>query len=314
MNQPVVHEHRFRSMGTDVEILLMGESELRARQAFSRAELLAGEWMDTFSRFDSESELSRLNSSAGRPVFVSERLFDAVELSVRASLRTGGVFNPLILPALVAHGYDRSFDDPDIGSSLPMTIDVPPGVETLALDRDLRTVLIPPGGAIDLGGIAKGLYADQVASLFAGWPGGVVSAGGDLRAWGEGPDDGRWLVGVEDPGFGRDDIAVVALTDGGVATSGTNRRRWQRGSTLVHHLIDPRTGRPAGVVDRTVTVLAPTAALAEVGATACFIDPECTADRRLSRDLWGILTVAPNRLVSFVDCDPEAPFHVYFDH
>lgn len=146
-----------------------------------------------------------------------------------------------------------------------------PGVGEIALDPAVRTVRLPAGVALDLGGIAKGLYADALAELLAGWPGGCVSAGGDLRVWGDGPSGDGWLVGVEHPGDPNRDIARVRMHAGGAATSGTNRRAWRSGGADVHHLIDPRTGQPGGRTVWSVTVIGQSAGLAEVAATTLFL-------------------------------------------
>ncbi len=118
------------------------------------------------------------------------------------------------------------------------------------------------------------MYADVLADRLAGWPGGAVSAGGDLRVWGISPSRDHWTVGVEDPSHPDRDVALIVLNDGGVATSGTSRRSWHRGRQIVHHLIDPRTGAPAVTGIQTVTVISQTAVQAEAAATALFVGGE----------------------------------------
>lgn len=160
-------------------------------------------------------------------------------------------------------------------SALPSDTDdarVPaPGVSGIVLDPTARTVWLPAGVTIDLGGIAKGLYADALAAMLADWPGGCVSAGGDLRVWGDGPTGDGWVVGVEHPGDPERDISRVRMHDEAAATSGTNRRSWRRGDAEAHHLIDPRTGTSADRSLWSVTVVGQTAGLAEVAATALFL-------------------------------------------
>lgn len=313
MSEAIVHQHSFPSMGTEIELLLMGGTDASAREAFEEAEELAGEWMRTFSRFDPESELSRLNAASGEPVVVSSRMFQAVEAAIEAAQLTGGLFNPLVLPALVAYGYDRTFEELEVDSATSPRSYKPAAVEEMRVDAGQRAIQLPRDSALDLGGIAKGLYADELAGRLAEWQGGIVSAGGDMRVWGEGPDDGGWAVGVEDPGFSEDDIALVLLSDGGVATSGTNRRQWRRGGAPAHHLIDPRSGAPAAAIDRTVTIIAPTAVLAEIGSTAYFIDPKNGGSDTLSEHLWAMIAVDLHQLISFVEFDPEGSFDVYFN-
>lgn len=263
--------HAFPAMGSAIDLALAGAGDRDPADAWRLAEELAAEWERTFSRFRPDSELSRLNAAAGTPVAVSPRLYGAVAAALAGSRDSGGLFDPTVLPALVALGYDRDFQQLDVTVHHDAVGCAAPGVGGIALDRAARTVRLPAGVALDLGGIAKGLYADALAERLAGWSGGCVSAGGDLRVWGDGPSGHGWVVGVEHPGDPARDIARVRLHDGGVATSGTNRRSWKRGDAEVHHLIDPRTGRPGGQAVWSVTVVGQSAALAEVAATALFL-------------------------------------------
>ena len=183
------------------------------------------------SRFRDDSELSRLNRD-GRIAAASPDLVRVVELALEAREATGGLFDPTVHDAVVAAGYDRTFDA------------VRPG-----RDRDSRatsrtaaaaasastgsTIELEPGTRLDLGGIGKGYAVDRVAELLAVVGPCLVNAGGDLAVRG-----GAWPVGVTDE-------LTLELTRGGIATSGRDRRRWLRGGEERHHLIDPSTGRPA---------------------------------------------------------------------
>lgn len=287
MDARAAHRHAFASMGSTIEIVLVGRSRADAEEAFSLAERLAGEWERTFSRFRAGSELSRLNAAAGSPVPVSDLLYVAVDAAIAAAIRTGGLFDPTVLPSLTALGYDRDFREiRDVGGAA--RVRPSPGVAGIVLDPSARTVALPAGVAIDLGGIAKGLYADVLATRLSGWPGGAVSAGGDLRAWGVSPDGERWAVGIEDPARPDKDLATVLVGGRGVATSGTNRRSWRRAGRAVHHLIDPRTGEPAEAGLRAVTVIAPAATYAEIASLALFVGGPAAADAGGIRSLYSL--------------------------
>jgi thiamine biosynthesis lipoprotein len=296
-----VHRHAFPAFGSTVELTLAGRSPVAARQAFRRAEALAEAWDATFSRFRPDSELSLLNRSAGASPFRAGRLlFDAVSASVAAARTTGGLFDPTVLTALVAIGYDRPFsalvDGPAADRASPVA-----GAGAVELDERRRTIGLPAGVGLDLGGIAKGLYADRLAGELAGWPGGVVSAGGDLRLWGAPPGGDRWRIGVEDPADPARDLRTIALAAGGVATSGTSRRHWRRGGATLHHLIDPRTGLPAAAGLQSVTVVAPTAVHAEVAATALFVAGGRPSDCRWLADLarWAFVVTEDHHVIEW---------------
>lgn len=130
--------------------------------------------------------MNRLNAT-GAPFRASTRLFGGVDAALTAARATHGLFDPTILPALVRLGYDRSFAQlqaEGTGVSAPDLMS-PPAVnqrwESVVLDSASRVIHLPDGVHLDLGGIAKGLYADSLADELAGWPGGMISAGGDLR-------------------------------------------------------------------------------------------------------------------------------------
>jgi thiamine biosynthesis lipoprotein len=274
--QGTVHRHAFNAMGSLVEVVLVGGNQAEATIAFDRAAALADEWERTFSRFRSDSELSRLNQ-AGSTQRASQMLFDGVEAALAAARMTDGLFDPTLLPSLVAFGYDRPYDEIVAAGREVAARDFPDGLlrpsgwQDIVVDYARREIMLPPGVQLDLGGIAKGRYADRLASELAGWPGGVVSAGGDMRLWGTPPAGDRWVVGVEHPDDTDSDIGWLEVAAGGVATSGTNRRHWRQAGRSVHHLIDPRTGRPADSGLRMVTAVAPSAIEAEVLSTALFV-------------------------------------------
>lgn len=269
---PGTTRRTFRAMGTEVELLVVGAGELGVLDGV--AEFIAS--LDArWSRFRPSSELCRLNAAGGRPIHLLPDTFALVEAAVDAWRRTGGRFDPTILPALSAAGYDRSFE-----LVAPAAVDgvderrlAVPGCAGIALQRDTGLVRLPPEVALDLGGIAKGHTADlaAVSLLAAGAAGAVANLGGDLRAVGVGPDGGAWTVGVEDPHQPGRDIAVVTLGDGAVATSSRTRRRWVRGGRTLHHLIDPVTGTPADSGVDAAVVVAGEAMWAEVLAKAALI-------------------------------------------
>jgi FAD:protein FMN transferase len=150
-----------------------------------------------------------------------------------------------------------------------------PGWRQVRLEDRILTV--PDGVQLDLGATAKGWAADRSATRIADRTGcGVlVSLGGDIAVAGHAPEGG-WRIRVQDvtgePGDPADGpYALIAIRDGGLATSSTKARRWQRGGDVLHHILDPRTGLPAEPVWRTVSVAAGTCADANAASTAAVI-------------------------------------------
>jgi thiamine biosynthesis lipoprotein len=224
------------------------------------------------SRFDSASGLSRLNAAAGKWVSVGPRLLEALGLALRAREETDGRFDPTLLPALVAAGYDRSFELLEERQARPVG-DWRAGAE---IELDLRSsrARMESRSAVDLGGIGKGYAAgralDAMLAVSPRLAGGLVDLGGDIAVRGEPPEGGPWLIAVADPRRAGETLAVLALAQGGVATSGRDARRFGPARSL-HHLIDPETGESSLGGPLTVTVAAPSPSSAEVHATALAI-------------------------------------------
>jgi thiamine biosynthesis lipoprotein len=254
-------------MGTDVT-LLSPTSE--APGAAGRLRDLVEAWESTLSRFRPESELSRLNASAGGTVAVGELLYRVTSIALEAAEATGGLFDPTLLRALERVGYDTTFEQ--IPESVPASPGWPvraEGWRRIRLDPRRRRISLPAGVGLDFGGIAKGLCVDAAVRQLVedGTGAALVSAGGDLRVTGLPPGRRSWPISV---GAGRS-RQTVPLAAGAIATSGRTRRTWQQGGRVRHHLLDPRTLEPAESGLGTVSVAAGTCAQAEVAATVAFL-------------------------------------------
>lgn len=177
----------------------------------------------------------------------------AVAVARAAAEHTGGLVDPTLGAALEAAGYDRDF-----GELRPT--DRPLGPAQAGSWRTLRIagelLFRAPGAKLDLNGVVKSMTIDDAVALLPGE--GFVSAGGDLATRGE--------LAVSLPVDG-----TVVLRSGGIATSGSSRRNWIRGGDLQHHLIDPRTGRPAHSCWTDVTVAAGSCLAADVAARTAFL-------------------------------------------
>jgi thiamine biosynthesis lipoprotein len=264
--------HRFRAMGSDVQVLV---PERRAPECAEAVEELFEEWEEALSRFRPGSELSRLNDRVGAPVRVGPILLAAVEASLAAARATGGLFDPTLRHELVRIGYDRSFDR--LGNHIAEPDGSPRGGggwRRVVVDGAGGTITLPEATGFDLGGIAKGMAVDAALELLSaqGADAALVSAGGDLAVRGVPPGRRAWPILVRSGTDGQ----VVPLVRGALATSGTERRRWKQGRVERHHLLNPETGEPAAAGLEQVTAVGGSCRAAEVGATAAFV-----AGRRL---------------------------------
>jgi len=288
---PGWHRTVVPAMGTTVTVLVPAAW---ASMASVVADLFA-EWEARLSRFRPSSELARLNRARRRRA--SPLLFNAVETAVAAAIATDGLFDPTLLDRLEALGYDETFEvvrarstaSAGEGTSPTTAVESPTRLDRAAepaggawrairLDRRSRTIELPPGVRLDLGGIAKGMAVDAAVALLAavGVPAAAVEAGGDLAVHGPSPDGDGWRVEIEHPGRpaaadGPDEAIVIEIASGAVATSSTARRRWRAGDRWLHHLIDPRTGEPAASGVWSTTVAAPSCTEAEVAAKVALL-------------------------------------------
>ncbi len=230
------------------------------------------------SRFRPDSELAGLDRAAGKPVTVSPLLAEAVAVALRAAELTGGDVDPTVGEAIAAAGYDRDFTlVPPDGPAVNLVVRAVPGWRQVRLDPGARTLTMPPGVRLDLGATAKAWTADRSAARIAATlgTGVLVGLGGDITVAGPAPDGG-WRIRVQDVTCHPDEdpdgpATVVAITSGGLATSSTTARRWRRGGSVLHHILDPRTGLPPAAVWRTVSVTAATCADANAASTAAII-------------------------------------------
>ena len=267
----------FRAVGTTCSAAATpGRGAARALAA-AEAEVAACE--RALSRFLPDSDLSRLNAADGEWLPVDVRLREALVLSMRARTATNGRFDPTILPALVAAGYDRSFEL--LTERAPQRADGWRAGAAIEVDGDRARV--ERGAAVDLGGIGKGYAAQRaVGAMREAWPGlrgAIVDLGGDLAVWGSPPQPGPWRIGIDDPRGGS--AGTLAFAGGGIATSGRDVRRFGPKRSL-HHLIDPRTGAPAEPGPLAVTVVARSAGEAEAHATALAISTFADAEAHVA--------------------------------
>jgi thiamine biosynthesis lipoprotein len=227
------------------------------------------------SRFRPDSELAHVNSARGARIAIGPVLLDALRVALDAARSSGGLVDPTVGRTLRTSGYDSTFRIVAArdGQSFRAVFEDVAGWETVEIDEDASTVRVPAGVELDLGATAKALACDRAALAAAAVArGALVALGGDMAVAGETPDAG-WPVRIADDHASPLDCdgPAVALNGGGLATSSTTVRRWRSGTEDLHHLVDPRTGRPAKSRWRTVSVAARTCVDANVASTAAFL-------------------------------------------
>jgi FAD:protein FMN transferase len=235
------------------------------------------------SRFRPDSELTAINQAGGRPVRISQLLVQAMTAALRAAEVTDGDVDPTCGRSLARLGYDRDFGQlASAGGTADVTPEPAGGWRRVELDTARGVLRVPPGVHLDLGATAKALAADMSAAAVAREhdTGALVNLGGDIAVAGPPPASG-WPVGIAagpHDRHGRDYGPVVAIWDGGLATSGPLARSWHRGSRQLHHILVPGTGQPAESVWSAVTVAAASCVDANTASTAAIVRSAAAPD------------------------------------
>lgn len=267
-------ERRFRAMGTDCHVVVVGG----ARQLTARSEERVRDLQAMWTRFEPDSEVMRLNRNGrGR---VSEATWGLVTRGLVGRRVTGGRFDPFMVSQIVAAGYDRTFDDLEDQRTQPTG--PPPRMPVVGLDRRTREVRLAAGAQFDSGGIGKGLAADMISAelMDAGADACLVNLGGDLRVRGD--KGSPWIIGVDSEAPDGPELSV-RLAAGGLATSSRMGRQWRTDQGRAHHLLDPRTGRSLRTDWAGATAIAPQGWVAEVLSKAILQQPRSLAVRLVRR-------------------------------
>jgi thiamine biosynthesis lipoprotein len=271
---------QFRALGTMALVSTIDARDLDAAEALLRKELEAIDL--ACSRFRSDSEVSQVNRANGNVVVVTELLAEVVAAALQVADWTEGAVDPTIGASLVALGYDRDFAamKSDLRFDNARVVPVA-GWTCIELDSQSRTLRVPAGVCLDLGSTAKAFAADRAALRIASaiGPGVLVNLGGDISVQGA-PFDG-WSIGLalDCSAAPEKTDAAVSVREGGLASSGTEVRRWRQGDHQVHHIIDPWTGDCAATCWRLATVAASTCVQANAASTAAIVWGEAAVQR-----------------------------------
>jgi FAD:protein FMN transferase len=267
----MIGQVRFEIWGSDAHLLVGEADRLAAAERLLRRVLRRID--RACSRFVPESGLSRLNAATGRTVLVDPTLLAAVRVALTAAEQSGGLVDPTVGPAMAALGYDHDIDDIPVDDPTPIRPVPAAGWRGVSLDDRLGTIHLPVGTGLDLGATAKAWAADLAAAEIATRLGTavLVNLGGDLAVRGTVP--GGWRIRVTEDHRAGHELAgqVVSVRSGGLATSSRTVRTWRRAGRQVHHVVDPRTGRPAPITWRCVSVAAADCVGANVAATAAMV-------------------------------------------
>ena len=267
------HLHSAAVMGTVVNIQIIRPDDNDARDADARAAIdRAMHWFRAVefvcNRFDPSSEVRQLSQQVGRPVPVSDILFEAVRFALAVAAESHGAFDPTVGVTMEQRGFDREYQS---GRSTASGISETEAVSyrNVRLDAGAKTVTLQQPVLFDLGAVAKGLAVDLAARELAAYEHFAIDAGGDLYVAGRNGDGLPWSVGIRHPRETGRCIETMHVSNAAICTSGDYERPSPR-DPGGHHLLDPRT-RASATALASVTVIASSAMVADALATAAFI-------------------------------------------
>ena len=244
------------------------------------------------------TDLDMVNQNAGlKPVKVRPELVEVLGKALVYAEKSGGSFDPSVGPLVKLWGIGTDRAHVPAEGEIRRALDLIDYRE-IEINREEGTVFLKrPGMALDLGAIAKGYAADELAKLLArkGVERAIIDLGGNIFALGEkkaakGPayylknlmpggkggeagDDGSfWRIGIQDPRENRGSyIGVLRVKNRSVVTSGTYERFFEEGGRRYHHIFSPESGFPVenGVIS--VTIVADESTDADALSTSAFV-------------------------------------------
>jgi thiamine biosynthesis lipoprotein len=279
----MIYRKSFFAMGCNMLALQDGNSNQTAKR-LEKVPQMFGKWEKNLSRFDAESELNLINKRTGQPVQVSQTMWDVLQIALKAFQMSNGLVTPTLLSALETAGYDRSFkllaekEQPgfdkrfaSMSSALASSALAPISFDQIEMVPQTRTICLPEGMLLDLGGVAKGWAAHEAMRSLKSYGPVLINAGGDIAISGLQVNGDPWSVGIIDPFNPDQHVEMLYVGRCGVATSGRDYRRWQKNGIWQHHIIDPRTNQPAQSDIIASSIVAPTVWEAEAAAKVVLI-------------------------------------------
>lgn len=265
--KPKSLEKEIFAMDTLMNLTVCGE---KAEGALKAAESEINALDTRLDVNDAESEVSKLNASAGSFTPTSEAVRRQLETANEVAEKSGGAFDISILPLMELWGFGTD------GAHVPADAEIAAVLNAKSAEKikiSGENVLIPSGERITLAATAKGYTSQRVTELWRdmGVESAIMSLGGNVQALGKKPDGSKWNVAVRDPENPESFLGTLEIENTAVVTSGGYQRYFEENGVRYHHIIDPKTGRPAKSGLTSVTIVCPDGTLADALSTALFV-------------------------------------------
>ncbi len=265
-NEADVNKEEFLAMDTYISLSAYGENS-EVALANARREIKSAEAL--LSVTDPNSEISRINSSGGEDVVISDDTAQIINFALHLNELTEGDFDITLYPITKEWGFTTGeYKIPDkekIAELLEVT-----GCENVIYGDNV--IALPEGGAIDLGALGKGFAADKAVTVLKekGITSALLNLGGNIAAIGGNPNGNPWSIGIQNP-FGEGNAALLKITDKAVVTSGNYQRYFEQNGKRYCHIIDPKTGFPTDNGLMSVTVVGDSGLACDGLSTALFV-------------------------------------------
>lgn len=277
MNDQLVTEIKRRAMATEFAVVLPGEDYAAIEKAVDALDRLS--YLESLMTiYQPNSDISQINRRAGEsPAKVSPEIVAVLRRAQAISALTDRAFDVTAGPLIECWGFNKrrgrkpTEDEIELARSLVDN-------QRLILDEERHTAELKTAGMrLNLGGIGKGFAIDRIADeltrqgiedfLIHGGRSSILARGSDRpdRQFG-------WTIAIEHPMRPGIRLGQITLRDRALATSGSGKQFFHYRGKRQGHVIDPRTGRPAGDY-LSLTVVTPTATDADALSTACFVTP-----------------------------------------
>lgn len=222
------------------------------------------------------SQISKINENAGKsPVKVDDYTFNLLQKGVFFSEQSNGLFDITIAPLSTLWGitsdHPKVPSEEEIADCLRLV-----NIENLVLDEENRTAFLKEEGmAIDLGGIAKGYFCEEIKAIYTEYEvdSALISIGGNIYTYHQKPDGTSYRLGIRNPlsDSANDLMGILTSHDEVVATTGTYERYFVQDGVRYHHILDLETGYPCDSDLISVTVVSNDGALADALSTTLFL-------------------------------------------
>ena len=259
------------SMGTTVEITLMGENEEGTRKAALQAFQEIKRIEQLMSPRIASGDVFRINQSAGMEwVHVSPETLEVIQKAKEVSVLSEGAFDITVGPLSQVWRTARGRGVPPSTEEVNKLLELV-NFREISISPEGKILLRKKGMAVDLGGIAKGYAVDKASEVLQslGYRDFIVNAGGDLRVGGKRMNQ-PWTIGIQHPRETQKIMAKVSLSDSALATSGDYEKFFIYQGKRYSHIFSPRNGFPAESC-QSVSVLYKDCMTADALATAVLV-------------------------------------------